>query len=130
MDKGMILSKNDGQKAGYIVLIKNMVLAYLVSLMALLIVAFLLYKLRISERTVEICMIMIYVGSTFFAGFLSGGKLKKMKFLWGLLAGVLYFAVLVILSMAAGREAIVDKNFWLTWVLCAGGGMLGGMLST
>ena len=124
-----VLQKNDGQE-WYIVLFKHMAAAYVLSLVGVLITAFLLYKMRISERAVSVCMIIIYVGSTFTAGFLNGKKMKTKKFLWGLIGGVLYFLLLVILSWIWGGSAIISKDFWLTLILCALAGMLGGMIST
>ena len=53
-----------------------------------------------------------------------------MKFLWGLTVGVAYFVVLVILSLIGGRAGTMfNREFMTTLLLCAGGGMLGGMVS-
>jgi len=104
--------------------------AYLVTGIFLVILALLVYKLELAEQTVSVCMIAAYAGTTFLAGFLSGKKVKKMKFLWGLLIGIAYFAILVALSLIGGRgAAILGRDFITTFLLCAGGGMLGGMIS-
>lgn len=124
-----VLRKNDGQE-WYIVLLIHMAAAYVLSFLGLLITAFLLYKIRISERAVSVCMIIIYVGSTFMAGFLNGRKMKTRKFLWGLIGGVLYFLLLMILSWMCGGSEMIRKDLGLTLILCAGAGMLGGMIST
>jgi putative membrane protein (TIGR04086 family) len=113
------------------VVVKNVVLSYVLSFLGVLIVAFLLYKIGISEKVIQACILFLYGGSTFLAGYLSGQKLKKMKFLWGLAAGVLYFAVLVILSAAKwGVMAFSGREFWIGFIFCTGGGMLGGMFSS
>ena len=87
----------------------------------LLLLAFLMYRLRFSEGIVTVCITAIYVITTFFAGF---------KFLWGLLAGSIYFIILLILSMIMKSPGDLSTMHTLTVLaLCAGGGMLGGMLS-
>ena len=73
---------------------------------------------------------MIYVAATFFAGFMTGKKIRNRRFLWGLLEGCAYFLVLAAVSFAVGQgKTGIDTSFFTTLVLCAGGGMLGGMLS-
>ncbi len=125
-----IVGRNEAERTDFLVLVKNLVLAYIITAVVLLILAFLLYKLRLPEKTVSICIIMTYAISTFLAGFLTGKKLKKMKFVWGLLLGLAYFVILVILSLACGRAGTMfDKDFITTMLLCVGGGMLGGMVS-
>ncbi len=96
----------------------------------LLLLAFLMYRLRFSEGIVTICITAIYVVTTFFAGFITGKREGTRRFLWGLLAGSLYFMILLILSMIMKTPGDLSTMHTLTVLaLCAGGGMLGGMLS-
>ncbi len=125
-----VLTRKEGMETDYMVPAKNLILAYIMTLIILLILAFLLYKVGLTEKTVSVCMIVTYVASTFAAGFLTGKKLKKMKFLWGLAVGAAYFVILVVLSLIGGRAGnMFGKDFITTLLLCAGGGMLGGMVS-
>lgn len=125
-----ILGRSEGERTDYMVPVKNLVLSYILTLLILLILAFFLYKVGLTEKTVSVCVIVTYVASTFVGGFLTGKKLKKMKFLWGLAVGVAYFVVLVILSLIGGRAGTMfNREFMTTLLLCAGGGMLGGMVS-
>lgn len=125
-----IISRSEGETLKYSVVLKSLVLAYAVTALLLLLLAFLVYKLRLPEQTVSICIIMIYAGSTFLAGFLAGKKLKKMKFVWGMLLGAAYFVILVLVSLAGGRAGTMfGRDFVTTMLLCVGGGMLGGMIS-
>ncbi len=110
--------------------LKNLLLSYLVTLGMLLMMAFFLYKVGLSEKTVSLLMILVYAGSTFLGGFLTGKKLKKRKFLWGMAVGGAYFVILLLVSWFAGRTGVVpNSNTLTTMLLCIGGGMLGGMLS-
>ena len=111
-------------------LLKTLLFSYILTGVLLALLAVLLYKLRLEEKVVTLAIIVIYVAGTFFGGFVAGKRLKNRKFLWGLLLGTAYFAVLVLVSLAVGRGHIqLGNSFLTTLVLCAGGGMLGGMLS-
>ncbi len=111
-------------------LLKSLLFAYILTAGMLLFLAFLLYKLQLSEKPVSIGIIVIYVLATLFAGFVTGKKMGSRKFLWGLLMGAAYFIVLAVVSLIVkqGPEALTN-SFFTTLALCAGGGMLGGMLS-
>ena len=111
-------------------LLKTLLFSYILTGVLLALLAVLLYKLRLDERAVAMAIIVIYVAGTFFGGFMAGKRLKNRKFLWGLLLGAAYFVVLALISLAVGRGHIqLGNSFLTTLVLCAGGGMLGGMLS-
>lgn len=110
--------------------LKYLLFSYIITGGLLLLLALLVYRFGLSERMVSIAVIAIYIGTTFFAGFLIGKKQKTRKFLWGLMMGGLYFLVLVVLSLAVNHSfKEVASNFFSVLVLCAGSGMLGGMLS-
>ena len=110
-------------------LLKGLFFAYALTGVLLALLSFLLYKFGLGEKTVAIAIIVIYVAATFFAGFLAGKKMKSRKFLWGLAEGAAYFIVLALISFLAGyRTAVFGNTFFTTLALCAGGGMLGGML--
>lgn len=111
-------------------LLKSLLLSYILTVILLGVLAFLLYKLRLSEKMVSGAIIAIYVAATLFGGFITGKKMGNRRFLWGLILGGAYFVILTVVSLAAGKGGIQLGNaFFTTLVLCAGGGMLGGMLS-
>ena len=111
-------------------LLKTLLFSYILTGALLALLAFLLYKVGLTESVVSIVIIAIYVASTFFAGFVAGKRLKNRKFLWGLLMGSAYFLVLLGISMILGEPAgQLGDSVITTLVLCTAGGMLGGMLS-
>ena len=111
-------------------LLKSLLFSYILTGSLLLLLALLLYKADLSQKVVSVCIIVIYVLATFFAGFITGKKLKNRKFLWGAVMGAAYFLVLAVISLAVNRQpGILSNSFLTTLVLCSGGGMLGGMLS-
>ncbi|MBD5479267.1 MAG: TIGR04086 family membrane protein [Lachnospiraceae bacterium] len=111
-------------------LLKCLLISYILTGGLLMLLALLVYRFSLSEKLVSIVIIGIYIGATFFAGFLAGKKLKAKKYLWGLLVGSLYFMVLVVLSLVVNHSfKDVATNFFTVLIMCAGSGMLGGMLS-
>ena len=110
--------------------LKGLLISYIVTGVFIMLLAFLLYKFALPERVVGIGVIVIYTISTFLGGFLLGKNMKVKKYLWGLLIGMSYFVVLMIVSlMVNGGFQNMAGNFFLTMTLCGGSGMLGGMLS-
>lgn len=113
-----------------IFIIKCMLGAYILTAGLLLLLAFMLYRFGLSEKVVSICIIAVYIIVTFLAGLLAGKREGRKKFLWGLMMGVLYFAILVIVSLVVNRGLEdVAGNLMTVFFLCAGSGMLGGMVS-
>ena len=111
-------------------LLKCLSFAYILTAALLALLALLVYRFALSEKLVSFVIIVIYVGTTFFGGWMAGKRLQKRKFLWGLLVGSLYFLILAALSLIVNHSfQDVAVNFFTVLALCAGGGMLGGMLS-
>lgn len=111
-------------------ILKCLLISYLLTTGLLLLLALMLYRFDLSEKTVSICIIGIYIIITFLAGFLAGKREGSRKFLWGLLMGGLYFTVLIVISLVINQGMNdVSGNFFTVLTLCCGSGMLGGMLS-
>lgn len=116
------------EKAVFI--IKCMLGAYILTAGLLLLLAFILYRFGLSEKVVSVCIIAIYIAVTFLAGLLAGKREGKRKFLWGLIMGVLYFGILTVVSLIVNKGVEdVAGNMMTVFFLCAGSGMLGGMVS-
>ena len=115
-----------GTEQAAVRMLKSLLCAYVVTGIMLLILTLLLYKAGLSEENVNAGIILTYVISTFAGGFVTGVK----KFLWGLLAGILYFVLLLLISLGVYHSVQGElMNLLTTFLLCAGGGMLGGMVS-
>ena len=109
---------------------KSLLTAMLVSGIALLILALLWYRLLFGEEVAAIGILVIYAASCLAAGLVAGKKADARRFFWGLLTGTLYFGMLILLTVLMGNEfKDFGTHFFTTWMICAGSGMLGGMLS-
>jgi len=110
-------------------LLKCLLLSYILTTILLLLLAFLLYKLGLTEGTVSIGISAIYVVSTFIAGYIAGKKLQNRKFLWGMALGAAYFLVLAVISLLVNQSVgELGDSVFTTLVLCTAGGTMGGML--
>ncbi len=122
--------KERGGEVKVIWLLKSLLCAYVVTGILLLLLTLLLYKLNLDEGKVTAGIIAIYVISTFVGGFVAGKLVKVRKFIWGLTMGILYFALLMLISLGIYHTVQGSgASVLTTFLLCAGGGMLGGMVS-
>ncbi len=111
-------------------MVATLFLMYIISGVLLLLLAFLLYKMELTESVVKIAVIVIYIISGGAGGFFIGKKRKDQKFLWGLFAGAMYFVLLFLISAAVKQGFVIDPvRLGTTFILCAASGMAGGMVS-
>ena len=104
--------------------------SYFMTAVMLLILALLLYKMDLDESKVAAGILVIYIVSGFIGGFLAGKGIESKKYLWGLGIGILYFLILTGVSAVSGRILLQEGfHMFTTMILCAGSGMIGGMLS-
>ena len=113
-----------------IILMIFLLLAYVITTVGLMLLAFLLFKFPLEESAVSVGVIMIYILSTFLSSFICGKKCKNRKFLWGLAIGSAYFVILLLLSLIMNESVVaLGTNVVTSLLICAGSGMLGGMLA-
>lgn len=111
-------------------LLISLLTGYLVTLIGVVFIAFILLQFQISEKTVDVGIILLYIVSSFASGFMIGKKIQNRKFLWGLVSGICYFTLLLIISLLSKKQLETDLREIITTVfICAGSGMLGGMIS-
>lgn len=109
--------------------VKGVVAAFLLSAIILIVLAFLLYRFDVSESVVRGGIIAAYVFSCFIGGMVVSKRQKGKRYLWGILAGVLYYVIILVVSMIVNQKIFVNiPGVVSTGVLCILGGMLGGML--
>lgn len=122
--------KNMKSSEGVVFMLKCLLVSYILTAGLLLLLALMLYRFGLKENIVNICIIAIYIIVTFLAGMIVGKRAQNRRFVWGLLIGIIYFVVLAAVSFAVNRSMKdVANNFVTVFFLCAGSGMLGGMVS-
>lgn len=110
--------------------LKSLLASYVVTGILLLLLAMALYKLELNEKAVSAAIVAIYIMATLIGGIIIGKFAKVKRFLWGLGLGIGYFALLLLITLGVYHSLNGDGiNLMTTFILCAGGGMAGGMLS-
>lgn len=110
--------------------VQNVLLAIGISLIFVAISAFLFYKTNIPASAAQGFIVAIYILSNLIAGLRMGKQVKKRQYLWGMLIGVTYFVLLLTASLLQNQFTVSDpEKLVLVFVICAGSGMFGGMLS-
>ena len=111
-------------------MVKALLAAYVVTGILLIILALALYKFELNEGAVTAGVTAVYLISTFTGGLVVGKLAKVRRFLWGIVLGILYFALLLLVTVGIYRTFHGNSTeILVTFALCAGGGLAGGMIS-
>ena len=110
--------------------IKSLLASYIVTVILLLVLTFFMYKFELNEKIVSAAIVGIYVVSTLIGGMIIGKLTKSKRYLWGMVLGIIYFVLLLLITLGVYRTLNGDSVSIVTsLILCAGGGMAGGMIS-
>ena len=124
------MEKQVQKESKLIWILKSLLAAYVVTGILLVLLTFLLYQFELDEQKVTAGIVVIYVVSTFVGGLILGKLTKVKRFAWGLTLGGAYFVLLLLISLGIYRGIDGNwSNILTTFLMCAGGGMFGGMIS-
>lgn len=117
------------QKGKLLETLKCLLLSYAATIVFLLLLTFLVYQFQLTSAVTNIAIICIYILTCFFGAFRLGKRVKQQRFLWGLILGALYIALLLLISLLANHTVALSTTNLTVLVLCVVSGMLGGMTS-
>lgn len=131
MQKASVMQMNGKNKLDYVKdIFVSLLGGYGITFLGIVILAFLLLMFQISEDMVDVGIIIIYILACLGAGIIIGKRTKMKKFIWGMLAGGMYFLVLLLMSVilqnSFGKEG---RDIVTVLFICVGSGTLGGMIS-
>ncbi len=110
-------------------LFRGLLASYVFTGIILALLAFLVYQFEMGETLVNAGITATYVVATLIGGMYAGKRIQEKKFIWGIILGALYVAVILGASFLVNQELdSVSANLITTCVLCLLGGMAGGML--
>ncbi len=113
-----------------IYMLEGLLFSYIVTAFVLLILSFLMLKLDLSGAVISGGIHFVYIISAFTGGYFMGKKTEEKKFLWGLLLGIAYFIILMLVSLMMNRVSPLPLgNLLSVFVISSLSGMLGGMIS-
>lgn len=109
---------------------KILLAMYGVTALLLFLLSFLVQHMGLEGGVISVGICAVYVISTFAGGFLAGKVQKTKKFIWGILTGLMYMILMLVITffVKKGFDAALS-DFVINLLLCVGGGMLGGMIS-
>ena len=88
-------------------MVKNIFMAivrsFIVSFMLLLIFAMIMYASDVSNNVVGVMVVITYFVSTLIGGFYVGSRVNEKKFMWGIILGIVYFVLLMIVSVISNK---------------------------
>lgn len=110
--------------------VRCLLLSYLLTIILLLLLAFLVFQFNLASGIVNVIIVCIYILTCFLGGLRLGKKVEEKRFLWGLALGLCYIALLILISAIVNHGITITSTSNITaLILCLGGGMLGGMVS-
>ena len=109
---------------------KILLAMFVVTALLLFLLAFLVGQFQWENSMISIGNSIVYVVSCFVGGFFAGKVQRTKKFIWGILMGLMYLIVMLVITMIVkhGFHSTMSA-FMLNLLLCLGGGMIGGMVS-
>lgn len=107
---------------------KVLLVSYIFSGVLMVLLAMILCKVGLTESKVEIGVLIIYLISTVLGGYAIGKTVRVQKFIWGLILGISYFAMLLLVTLCINRS-LGDIQIASTMLLCMAGGTIGGMIA-
>lgn len=117
-----------GQKS--IVVLKAMTAAYVVTILLLLILSFVMYKLHLADTYVVVIINFVYVLANFTGGLICAKAMNSRRIVWGVITAAAYFVILYLISLIVGGTEL--KNLIEVGQMaayCLIGGIIGGILS-
>lgn len=112
------------------ILFRSLLLSYMLSGLMVLGLAYALYKLKLPEQQTNMAVLSIYCTACLIGGLISGKAAESHRFFWGLLLGILYFAVLSFISFVLSCGELPELSDSMSILACcSAGGMIGGMIS-
>ena len=118
------------QNTKMLAIIKGLLFSFIITALILLLLSFLMLKLDLSGVVFSGGINFAYIVSTFIGGFFVGKKTEQKKFLWGLVMGICYFIIWLLVSLMMNRVSPLPLGSMFTvFIICGLSGMLGGMMS-
>lgn len=109
---------------------KILLVMYAVTAILLFLLAVLVQQFNWGSGVISVGISLVYIISCFVGGFFVGKVQRTRKFIWGILMGLAYIIIMLIITLVAkhGFHSTVSA-FVINLLLCLGSGMLGGMFS-
>lgn len=109
-------------------ILKAILIGYILTILCVLLLSVIAYKFDLNNSQINIGRIIIIILSTIVMGLLVGKSIRKTKWMYGIIAGVIYFIIFVIASVIINKNSGISSDIVSLFFMCVGGSTLGGML--
>ena len=107
--------------------LKILLLSYAVTAIILVILSFCLYKFNIADWQVTAGIMLTYIVSNLLGGYMAAKLGKSRHLIWGTGFGLIYFGILVLVSVAMNKGLSVDQMSAVrAMAVCVISGAIGG----
>lgn len=117
-------SKGDGSSRSILVVSKGVLIAYIISILSLIIYGILLAITSLSEATMPTAVMVITMVSIALAGIYTAVKVETRGWLNGALVGLIYMIILFFISMILKTGITLDKYIIFRMFM---GSVIGGL---
>lgn len=117
-------------KRNVLQVVKATIAVAIVTVIMLLILAFLLFKMNLSDGFIMVGIYITYVVSCFIGGLIIGKVRGEKKYMWGMVVGLVFFLTLTIISLIVTGELYGSGAKAIgALAACVLGGAVGGMIA-
>lgn len=117
-------------KRNILQVVKATIAVAIVTVILLLIIAFMLFKFNLSDSFIMAGIYITYVVSCFVGGYIIGKVRGEKKYIWGMIVGAVFFVTLSIISLIVTGELYGSGMKAIgALVSCVLGGAFGGMIA-
>ena len=109
--------------------VKALIISALITVIMLLLCAYLMLKTGIGDQVLGVLLAGVDALAVFVGGLYIGRKAGRQKFLWGLIFGVLYFLIYLVIAFLVNGPELHMESMLKSLLVMAAGGMIGGMIS-
>lgn len=108
-------------------ILSGVAIAYAITCIAFILYALLLTYTEITERNLQLVVILTTVISVAVAGFDAARAAKERGWFWGLIAGLVYALVLIVISIIITKSTALGMGAIMIVAISLVGGAIGGM---
>ena len=120
-------NRNDIRPEPFKALFKGLIAACAVTALVFAVYAILLTYTDVTEKNINLVVMLTVVVSVFIAGFNAARGADKKGWLWGMGAGLLYMVIMVFIKICAAPDLNFDSKTAMILILSFAGGGLGGI---
>ncbi len=120
--------KTKDKKTPLVALLSGLGIGYAITCIIFIAYAILLTYTNITEKNIPIVVLATVVLSVLVAGYDAAKAVEKKGWLWGMLAGLLYAVIMILIGLSVLRNFGLDGKMFTLLVLSLAGGGLGGII--